>query len=243
MNDDRGSEKRKEAVFTRRGLRLGARLSIPFVLGTLVPALAVGALSAKKGLGLFDTLAMSALVFGAAAQLAALDIWQNPWTPGGILLVAAVTAIVNFRIALETASLRPHIGRLPGRLVYPSLLTVTDASWLVAIRHFSTGGRDAGVLAGAGLALLGFWVLLTLPGYLLGTLIDDPKTYGLDLVMPAMFIGMIVPMWKGRADLVGWGIAGLVSIATAHLVEGHWYIVAGAIAGSLAGAYAEESRP
>ncbi len=217
------------------GLVLGARLSAPLVPGTIVFAAAFGTLAAQKGLTLWDSVLWSAVVFAGASQLVALEVWSEPLRLGTIASLAIVTAIVNARFVLMGASLRPWLGPLPPWQVYPALLTITDANWLIGTRYRTEGGGDASVVVGVALALWCFWVVATVPGYLLGAIVTDPKRIGLDMVMPAFFVAMLFPLWRGPRRAIGWGVAGIVALIAAQLVPGWWFIVIGAVVGSVTG--------
>ena len=62
------------------GLAEGARLCDAMVPGTVVFAAAYGTLAAQKGLTLFEAVLMSALVYGGASQLVAMEVWTTPLT-------------------------------------------------------------------------------------------------------------------------------------------------------------------
>jgi hypothetical protein len=78
------------------------------------------------------------------------------------------------------------------------------------------------------------WLLVTVPGYLLGSLVPDPKTWGIDLVMPIIFAVMLIPLWKGKQAALPWLVAAIVSIVVMQMVEGYAFIVVGALAGAIA---------
>ena len=44
-------------------------------------------------------------------------------------------------------------------------------------------------------------------------------------------------MWKGKASLLPWIIAAIVAVSTAYLLPGKWYILLGALTGSLVGTF------
>ena len=222
------------------GLLLGARMCGAMVPGTVVFAAAYGTLAAQKGLTLADTVLMSALVFGGASQLVAMEVWANPMTLGTVLSLGAVTAIVNSRYILMGATLRPWFGPLPSWQAYAALATTVDATWLVATRYRAEGGSDASVFLGAGIALWLMWVASAVPGYLLGAFIGDPKRFGFDLVLVLFFAAMFVPPWRGVRRAVGWAIAGAVALLVSHLISGWWFVVIGALAGSIAGAFIDD---
>jgi len=222
------------------GLVEGARRCGAMVPGTVVFAAAYGTLAAQKGLTLSEAVLMSALVYGGASQLVALEVWTNPITFAAVLSLGVVTAIVNARFILMGATLRPWFGTLPQWQAYASLNGTVDATWLVAVRYRAEGGSDCAVFVGAGLALWIVWVASAVPGYLLGAFITDPKRFGFDLMLPIFFAAMFVPLWRGARRAIGWAIAGVVALIVSYLVPGWWFIVVGALTGSLIGAIVDD---
>jgi predicted branched-subunit amino acid permease len=218
------------------GLATGARMCGAMVPGTVVFAAAYGTLAAQKGLTLAETVLMSALVFGGASQLVALEVWTNPLALSTVLSLAVVTAIVNARFILMGATLRPWFGALPQWQAYAALNGTVDATWLIAVRYRAEGGSDASVFAGACLTLWAIWVSSSIPGYLLGAFIGDPKRFGFDLMLPIFFAAMFVPLWRGARRAVGWAVAGIVALAASYLLPGWWFMVIGALTGSIVGA-------
>ncbi|MCC7347744.1 MAG: AzlC family ABC transporter permease [Variibacter sp.] len=237
---DGGAAEHGRPRFTRAGLLLGVRLSYGVLPGTVAMAVAIGTLAAQKGLTLWETVAMSGILFAGASQLVALEIWTPRFTLAGLLTVVTVAAAVNLRYLLMTASLRPWLGTMPAWQVYPALLLTVDANWLVAMRYRQEGGREPGVFLGSGLALWALWVLGAIPGHLLGGMVTDPKRLGLDLALPAFFVAMLVPLWRGARWALTWVVAGAVAWLTAQLVPGYWFIVVGALAGSITGGFVRE---
>ena len=225
-----------ERRLTLEGCLYGARLTLPLLPGIIVYASAFGAAAVQKGLSLWQTLAMSAFVFAGASQMVALEVWREVWSPATLLGLAAVTAIVNSRMILMGASLQPWMAGSPRTANAVTLFFFTDASWLLGTRYQAEGGRDLGVLLGSGVALWITWVAATLPGFLAGALVPDPRRFGLDLVMPIFFVAMLAPLWQGLRPARPWAVAGAVALAVHALVPGYAFIIAGALAGSLAGA-------
>jgi predicted branched-subunit amino acid permease len=222
------------------GLKFGVRHTLGLLPGSAVFGMAFGTVAAQKGLTLAEAATMSAFVFSGAAQLVAMEIWSNPITLGTILTLAAAATVVGLRMVLMGATLRPWLGGLPPAQIYPVLLINTDATWLVATRYREKGGNDASVLLGAGLSLWVVWLISSIGGYMLGNLIVHPERYGLDLILPIFFVAMLVPLWRGPRRAVPWAVAGVVALGIHFLVPGHWYVFAGALAGSLAAGLIDE---
>jgi predicted branched-subunit amino acid permease len=138
------------------------------------------------------------------------------------------------------AALRHWFGTLPAWQSYPALFTVTDPGWLIAMDYHRRGGRDAAILVGGGLAFWLLWIASTVPGYLVGALVSDQKAFGFDVIMPAFFVVMLVPLWSGVRRAIPWAIAGAVALAVAAFIPGWWFIIAGSVAGAVAGGFIDE---
>jgi branched chain amino acid efflux pump len=228
--------------WTLPGLAEGAWRAGPLLPGTVIFASAFGALAAQKGLTLTDAVLMNLIVFTGIAQLLALEVWTDPLTLGTVASLVTLTLVVSARFVLMGASLRPWMSPLPAWQVYPVLLLTTDANWIVAMRYRGDGGGDASILAGAGLALWTVWVTAAVPGYLLGAIMQDPKRFGIDLMLPVFFVAMLVQLWRGPRRAVGWVVAGVVALITAQLLPGFWFIVVGAVVGSIVGGFVDDAE-
>jgi predicted branched-subunit amino acid permease len=221
--------------FSLAGLRYGARASLPAFPGFIMFAVAFGTAAAQKNLSLAEAMGLSAFVYAGASQMVGLEVWQTAWTPTTILTIITVTAVVNSRMILLGATVQPWLRHEPNARNALNLFLITEAGWLIGTRYYNNGGRDVGVLLGAGLILWTVWQIATIVGFFAGALVPEPRTFGLDLVMPIFFSVMLVPLWKGARLALPWLVAGLVSFITHALLPGYGYIVAGALAGVIAG--------
>ena len=175
---------------------------------------------------------MSAIVFAGASQLIALGLWT---TPLPVLPIIFTTFIVNLRHVLMGASLSPWLLRIPRWKALGSVFFMTDESWALTTAELTRGGDDPAFLLGSGLMIWLFWNGATLLGRLLGSSLSDPSRVGLDFAFAAVFITLLVGLWRGRADVAAWLTAAAVSLAAYHWLHGSWYIVLGGLAGSLVG--------
>lgn len=140
------------ARLTLAGMLTGLRRVSVLMPGVVVFAVAFGAAASVKGLSLFEAVLMSALVYAGVSQLVAMELWRPEWSWGAIAGLAVVTAAVNARMVLQGASLQPWFARYPKGVNAAHLFFFTDANWLIGTRYHGEGGRDLGVLVGAGLA-------------------------------------------------------------------------------------------
>ncbi|MDE1571025.1 AzlC family ABC transporter permease [Aquabacter sp. P-9] len=213
---------------------------VPLMPGLSVFGMAFGAAAAQKGFTLFEASLSSALVFAGLAQMVALEGWTRTWTPAGLLALGLLTFTVNMRHLLMAASMRPWLGALPPWQSYPSLLLLADNNWAAAMRYHAQGGNDAGYFIGSGVITWILWLVSTAAGQIIGGGLPDPKAVALDLVVPAFFVAMLVPNWRGRRELVGWGVAAAVSVGVSYVLPGWWFIVIGAVSGAIAGGFADD---
>lgn len=182
---------------------------------------------------------MSSLVYAGSAQLIVLSLWTMPLPIGMIILT---TLIVNMRNVLLGAALSPWFLRLPALKAYTTSFFLSDENWALTLGEFERGEQDGAFLLGSGLVMFVAWVGSTVLGRTLGTIIQDPARWGLDFAFSAVFLALLVPLWRGKLDLLPWVVAALVAVVSAHFVPGKWYILLGALAGSIAGAIVGGAR-
>ncbi|MBU0795592.1 MAG: AzlC family ABC transporter permease [Alphaproteobacteria bacterium] len=218
--------------FTTGGALYGARKMIPLVLSATVFGAVYGVLARDAGLSLAETVLMSATVFAGASQLIAIQLWAAPLP---VLPILIATLAVNSRMLLMGASMRPWFTRISTKQAYGSFFFLTDGNWAMAMKEYFNGYRDAAFLLGSGLALYIGWVASAAIGYGMGSMVGDPKIYGLDVLLPIFFGALLAAMWKGKSDLLPWGVAALVASLASTFLPGHWYILIGGFAGSLTG--------
>jgi predicted branched-subunit amino acid permease len=227
-------------VFTRPGMLRGVRAALPIMLGTLPFALVTGIASQGAGLSMAEALLMSASVFGGAAQLLVLGSWT---VPASVLAATLAAFTVNLRLVLMGPVLAPWLDRIAGWRRWGTLFFLVDQNWGLALKEMNAGGRDLGFMFGAGVVMWLQWIALTGVGFALGSVLKVPPGHPIFFSSLAVFVCMLAGMWRSRADLLPWAVAIAVAVATAKLFPGSfYYIVAGAIAGSLAGAVRDQVR-
>lgn len=230
----------RPAASARSQFWLGVTMFIPVAISIASYGVVWGVLAGQKGLSVLEVLLMSGLVFAGSSQFVALD----SWTPGAlpVFSIVVATAIVNLRMLLMSATLRPLVADISRPRALAAMFFVSDEQWAMTMAQMRKGTGSVAFLLGTGALSWFSWVGSTLLGRVLGAFIDDPVKYGLDFAFTATFIALLLGMWKGRTDLVPWLVGALAALLTASLVPGKWYIIVGGIAGSLAGALADQWR-
>jgi 4-azaleucine resistance transporter AzlC len=220
--------------FAWSGVLAGIRLSLPLGLSTFAYGIAFGVLSRQAGLTVAESMLMSSFVFAGASQFAVMGVWATPLPVATIILT---TLIVNLRHLLMGAALAPYYAGLSPLTRYLSVFFLTDENWALTMAEYGRGNRNGALLLGSGLTLMVAWSGATLTGQLVGAVIDDPARWGLDFAFSAVFLALLVGMWRGKTDLLPWLVAAVVAVVAQRLLPGTtWYIVLGGLAGSLVGA-------
>lgn len=219
----------------RAEIRRGLMVSVPMTLGMLPAALVLGAQAAQKGLTVLEVPLLAGLNFAGGSEFAAIGVWESP---PPVLLIAAITLLINSRHILMGAALAPHIQHLPRRQALPVLFLMCDESWVLALtdarRRAAAGQRPAFSLAyylALALVFYATWIVFTALGSLLGPVLGDVRAYGLDMAFPAIFLVLLRGLWKGAHAARPWLVSLAVAALTYLLIPGAWYVAAGALSG------------
>lgn len=221
------------AARPRRAWWEGAAATLPFWPGTALFGLVYAVTARMAGLSGPEIVGMSALVHAGSAQTAAVNLIGGG---AGSLAVVLGTAITNARSLLIGASIAPHVAARPlwWRLLYAFHLT--DESYAVATARFLRGDATPGYALGANLGVVVPWMGAAIIGVLVGAAIPMPSRWGIDLVIPFTFLGLLVPVLRGRR-VVGVALgAGLIALLGATYLPGTWYLVLAGIGGGAIGA-------
>ncbi len=223
-----------EPCFTRAGFNRGFRKMLPIALFVILFGMAFGVAAVEQGLEGWVAVVMSASSFAGASQFATLDLWQEE-VP--LLPLILITFAVNARHLLMGAAFSHWMRPLGWPKILLTASVMTDPNFALVTAARREGERDVAMLLGAGLALWTTWSLGTLVGVGLGSSIGDPEALGVDVLLPSFFTALLIGMWRGRGTLAPWLTAAGVAILVSQLLPGHWYIMIGALAGGLVGAF------
>jgi 4-azaleucine resistance transporter AzlC len=198
---------------------------------------AVSALAA--GLSPAQTIAMSLLVFAGASQFTAVGMFAAAAAPAAIVVTAL---IVNARHLLLAASLTPYLRRAGFWARLGLAAQLTDESYAIGVRQFLAGRGSPAYQFGANISMYAIWQASTVAGVLLGSFLPDPAAYGLDLVFPLTFIGLLVPLLRRRDSQVVAASAAALTLVGALWLPGSWYILLAGVGASAVGALWRRGR-
>ena len=234
------SREKPPVIFTWAGFWRGARQSYAPLISGLPFGLIIGMTGQSTGLSLAETTLMSGALCAGAAQLVLLSAWSHP---PHILTLAFAAFAVNLRMALMGPVLAPWFERLRGWRVWLSMFLMNDQNWALSLREMNSGYRDAAYLMGGGVIMYLAWLTTTVLGYLAGSALHVPANHPLFFAALAIFVSTLALMWRGLGDAMPWVVAICVAMAVSHLFPGtFWHIVAGALAGSVAGGLRDRAR-
>lgn len=174
-----------------------------------------GAISVASGLDVWQSCALSLLVFTGASQFALVGVIGS----GGSPLFGALSGLLlGTRNTLYGLKVAPMVGWRGWRRVAAAHLVIDESAAMTLTRE-STAHARAGFLS-TGLSVFALWNLATLVGALAGDSLGDPRAYGLDAAVGGAFLGLLWPRlttWRTRvAALLGAGVAlSLVSLVPA----------------------------
>src|SRR5262245_21906968 len=201
---------------------------LPVVTAAVPIGLLFGTLAAAKGIAPVEAMAMSATVYGGAAQFVAVDLWTNP---APVVLLTLTVFLVQIRHIMMGVSIARHMGQFPPWQRPLAMFFLVDEVWAFAERRALGGPVPPAYWWGMSLALWGQWVVGTTVGSVLGRSLGDPKNFGFDFAFTATFVFILIGFirsWRTGAVLAASGIAAALSKLA---IPGVWYIAIGGLAG------------
>jgi 4-azaleucine resistance transporter AzlC len=214
-----------------RDFARGVLATAPLVPGVVAIGLLYGMMARQVSFSPWEAWMMSAVVHAGSAQFAALGMWGSTQAS----LIVITTLVINLRHMLMGASIAPYLRHLPPRWKALLALWLTDESYALAIAEYQRGRGNHYYFLGANLGVYLSWPLSGLLGAWLGTAIPDPARYGLDLIFPLGFLGLLMAFLKDRSDVaVALVSAGLALLGVIFL-PGKWYVIVAGLLGSSLG--------
>ncbi len=181
--------------------------------------------SAGSGLTVWQTCALSLLVFTGASQFALV----GALAAGGNPLTAAAGA---FFLGVRNAF---YGLRLSQSLALPRAVRPFAAHWVIdettAVSLAQRGRRAARIgFTVTGLTLYLLWNLTTLLGALGAEALGDTDAWGLDVAGPAVFLALLAPMLKTAVERAVAGLAVLLGLGLLPVLPAGVPVLAAALA-------------
>ena len=207
---------------------IAARQGLAVALATSAYGISFGAVSVASGLDVWQTCVLSLLMFTGGSQFAFVGVIAA----GGVAAAPAAiasSALLGVRNAAYAMRMAPVVGGGGWRKAAATQFTI-DESVAVGLAHSDPRARRVGFWV-TGIAIWIGWNLSTLLGALLGDVLGDPRTYGLDAAAAAAFLALLWPRLTGRQPLaVAAGAAAVAALLTPWLMPGIPVIAAAGVA-------------
>jgi predicted branched-subunit amino acid permease len=169
-------------------IRSIVRDGIAVGIATGAYGISFGAVSVASGLSVWQSCALSLLVFTGASQFALVGVIGTGGTP----LFAAVSGLLlGTRNALYGLKVNPLVGWRGAKRVAAAHLVIDESSAMTITRTTQEQAR-AGFLS-TGLSVFVLWNVATLAGAIAGNSLGDPRRYGLDAAVGGAFLGLLWP--------------------------------------------------
>jgi len=187
----------------------------PLALPAFALGLSFGVLASQAGLSVAGATIMSATSYAGSAQFAAVSLLG---AGSGIGVAVTAASLLNLRYTPMGIAVAPWFTGPPLRRFLESQMLV-DESWILAQKP--DGTFDKGLMLRIGLAFYAVWVTSTALGATFGASIGALEPWGLDAIVPAMFLGLLMPRLRDRDDRrVTFVAAALALVATPFTPQG-----------------------
>ena len=148
-----------------------------------------GALSVAAGLDIWQTMALSLLMFSGGSQFAFIGVVA---TGAGVVPAIVSAWLLGVRNGFYAIRMNPVLS--VSALVRPLAAQLTiDESNAVSLSQEPDQKKERLGFWLTGIAVFVFWNLFTFIGAVLGSQIGDPSDFGLDAAAAAAFLGLIWP--------------------------------------------------
>lgn len=221
MNAPRLADQRRNEVI-RQCLSVG--------IATGAYGISFGALSVAAGLSLWQTIALSALLFSGASQFAVVGVIAAGGAGAAAVATSSLLGLRNGLYGLQISRLL----KVRGLRRVPAAQLTIDESTAVAIAQPEPAAQHLGFW-GTGLAVYVLWNLSTILGAVVGNALGDPQRFGLDAAAPAAFCALLWPRLKsGDARAVA-GVAAVIALVVAPHAQAGIPVLVAAVAAIVAG--------
>lgn len=189
----------------RSAFRDGLAVALP----TSAYGISFGALATASGLDIWQTCVLSLLMFSGGSQFAFLGVLTSG---GGGAAAVASAALLGVRNAAYAARMNAIVGGTWPRRLGAAHFTI-DESTAVSLAQREPGARRVGFWV-TGVAIFVGWNLTTLVGALLGDVLGDVRSYGLDAAAAAAFLALLWPRLRSRQEVAVGAAAAVIAAAT-----------------------------
>ncbi|WP_338809757.1 AzlC family ABC transporter permease [Neisseria leonii] len=185
------------AWLDNRSFTAGLKDSVSFGLAFIFLYIPIGALGAGQGLGLFEVMATSLLVFSTPLQFMLIQGYE-----AGLALLPMILAL-NSRFILMSSALSFYLKRVSNQKIILSNILIVPSVFSACMSRFK-GHEDDYFLyfLGVGLPIYLVSAFSTLIGYYAGSGMTSPLFYEvIKIVLPLQFTALAAKHWSDYFDV------------------------------------------
>ena len=169
------------------------KIGLSIAVATGLYGVSFGALGVAAGLSVWQTAALSLLMFTGGSQFAFIGVLAGGGAGSAAFGAATLLGVRNAVYGMQMSRmLRPR----GWRRLLAAQVTIDESAATAAGQLDADEQRRGFWTAGLGVFLL--WNLFTLAGALLGDALGDPRRWGLDGAAVAAFLGLLWPRLRAR---------------------------------------------
>ncbi len=214
--------------------RAGVKTGAPVIMGFIPIAFAYALAASKVGLSLWETVLMSATVFGGASQMMAVGMIAQD---AGVFTIVFATFIINLRHFIMSTCIFNRMEPTAKRWKFLAAFGVTDESFALFTAEMH---QPASLAFYLGIISMTYssWVLGGLMGGLAVSLLPKIVSDSLGIALYAVFVALLIPGLKRNLRLA------LLVLVTAALnaflrllLDSSWALIAATLIAALAGVF------
>ncbi len=156
---------------------------------------AFGAASISAGLDIWQTIALSSLLFSGASQFAIAGVISGGGSVIASILAGVLLGLRNGFYALRMAPLLQTSGI---KRLIAAHVTIDEATAVALAQNQNDLTEVKKGFWYTGLGVFIFWNIFTVIGALSASLLEDPSKWGLDSAVPAAFLALLWPQLTSK---------------------------------------------
>ena len=208
------------------------RMGLSISVATGLYGISFGALAVAAGLNVWQTMALSALMFTGGSQFAFIGVVAGGGTGAAALGAASLLGVRNAVYGMQmNRMLQPQ-----GWRKWLAAHVTIDESAATASGQIEPQEQQRGFWT-AGVGVFVLWNAFTLLGALLGDALGDPRRWGLDGAAVAAFLGLLWPRLQQREPVALAVLCGVVTMLMIPMLPPGLPILVAAVVGAAWGCW------
>lgn len=189
------------------------KIGLSIAVATGLYGISFGALAVASGLDVWQTVALSLLMFTGGSQFAFIGVIAGGGAGSSAFAAATLLGVRNAVYGMQISRMLKLTG---WRKLAAAQVTIDESTATAAGQIESDEQRRGFWTAGLGIFIL--WNLFTLIGALLGDAMGDPRRWGLDGAAVAAFLGLLWPRLRAREPIALAVVCGVVTVIVVPFV-------------------------